>query len=328
MKRRQVSKRGCGPAAEALGTVPTAGGAGRAKASVGRRFGRFGAYVTLTKPRVMELLLLTTAPTMMLAQEGAPDLWRIGATLIGGAASAGSASVFNMYFDRDIDALMARTARRPIVTGEISPRAALVFAWTLAVFATVWFLVLVNPLAAILSAAAIFWYVVVYTLVLKRRTSQNIVWGGIAGCFPVLIAWASATGTIQWPAVVLFLLVFFWTPSHYWPLSIRYADDYRRVDVPMLGAIRPLAHVAAQILAYAIVTVLCALVLIPIASMGIVYTVVATAGGAWFIWHAARYLRATRSTAPATGRPMRVFVASNAYLALIFISIALDTLLG
>lgn len=327
MKRRDSPEGAPGRSGYAR-NVPLGRRADRTEVPARRRFGRLGAYVALTKPRVMELLLLTTAPTMMLAQQGTPDLWGIGATLIGGAASAGSASVFNMYFDRDIDANMARTARRPIVTGEISPRAALIFAWALAASATVWFMVFVNPLAAILSAAAIVWYVVVYTLVLKRRTPQNIVWGGIAGCFPVLIAWASATGTIQWPAFVLFLLVFFWTPSHYWPLSIRYAEDYRRVAVPMLGAIRPPAHVAAQILAYAIVTVLCALVLIPMVSMGIVYTVVATVGGAWFVWNAARYLLATRSTTPTTGHPMRVFVASNAYLALIFISIAVDTLFG
>lgn len=284
---------------------------------------RVSAYVALMKPRVMELLLLTTAPTMILAQEALPDVSRIVVTLVGGAASAGSAAVFNMYFDRDIDARMQRTAGRPIVSGEVSPRAALVFAWLLAAFATAWFALLVNGLAAALSAAAISWYVVVYTLVLKRRTPQNIVWGGLAGCFPVLIAWASVTGTLGWPAAVLFVVVFLWTPAHYWPLSVRHRDDYRRVGVPMLGAVRSSARVAASVLGYAVATVLCALVLVPVAQTGPVYLVTAAVAGAWFVWHCVRYLRRARSGADA--EPIKVFVASNIYLALLFIAVAADT---
>lgn len=284
---------------------------------------RVGAYVALMKPRVMELLLLTTAPTMILAQGGLPDIGRIVVTLIGGAASAGSAAVFNMYFDRDIDAQMQRTAGRPIVSGEVSPRAALVFAWLLAGFSTAWFTLLVNPLAAALSAVAISWYVVVYTLVLKRRTPQNIVWGGLAGCFPVLIAWASVTGTLGWPAVVLFAVVFVWTPAHYWPLSERHRDDYRRVGVPMLGAVRSSTQVAASVLGYAAATVSCALVLVPVAHTGPVYLVTATTAGAWFVWHCVQYLRRARSGTGA--EPIRVFIASNIYLALLFIAVAADT---
>jgi protoheme IX farnesyltransferase len=289
-----------------------------------RSLGRLGAYLALTKPRVMELLLVTTAPTMILAEQGTPDLWRLVGTMIGGAASSGSAAVFNMYFDRDMDAQMVRTRSRPVVTGEVSPRSALIFAWSLATFATLWFAALIDPLAAALSAAAIFWYVVVYTLILKRRTSQNIVWGGIAGCFPVLIAWVSATGAIAWPAAVLALVIFFWTPSHYWPLSVRYGEDYRRVSVPMLGAIRPPTHVATQILWYAVATALCALALLLVAPMGVVYTITATVAGSWFVWQAARYLLTTQPGAASSPRPMRVFAASNTYLSVLFLAVAVD----
>src|SRR6478735_5689763 len=168
------------------------------------------AYITLTKPRVLELLLVTTVPVMILAQNGLPDLWLVLATVIGGSLSAGSAAAFNMYLDRDIVAHMQRTENRPLVTGEVSPRGALTFAWTLAVVSTVWLLLTTNWLAAALSAGAIFFYVVIYTILLKRRTEQNIVWGGIAGCFPVLIGWTAVTGSLAWPPVILFGLVFLW----------------------------------------------------------------------------------------------------------------------
>lgn len=292
-----------------------------------RRRGAVAAYLALTKPRVMELLLLTTAPTMVLAGNGLPDPWRVGAVLVGGAASAGSAAVFNMYYDRDIDAVMVRTAKRPIVTGEVSPRAALVFAWSLAVFATLWFVAVVNVLSAALSAAAIAWYVVVYTLVLKRRTAQNIVWGGLAGCFPVLIAWAAVTGAVGWPAVVLVVVVFLWTPAHYWPLSVRYSDDYRRAGVPMLGAVRSPAEVADGVLVYAVLTAVAAGVLVPVGALGPVYAVTVVVAGVWFIGHAVRYRAATRSPEPGDARPMRVFVASNVYLAALFLAVAIDPLL-
>ncbi|WP_431805083.1 heme o synthase [Microbacterium sp. bgisy203] len=289
-------------------------------------FGRtLKAYVALTKPRVLELLLVTTVPVMILAQGGMPSLWLVVATVIGGAMSAGSAAAFNMYLDRDIDAHMHRTENRPIVTGEVSPRAALIFAWTLAVLSTVWLALTTNLLAASLSAVAIFFYVVIYTMILKRRTEQNIVWGGIAGCFPVLIGWTAVTGSLAWPPFILFLLVFLWTPPHYWPLSMKYKDDYQDVDVPMLGATRDGLQVGLQVILYAWATVASSLLLVPVASMGLVYTVSAVVFGGWFIVEAhVLYNRAARGEQI---KPMRVFHASITYLTLLFLAIAIDPLL-
>ncbi|GAA2954167.1 heme o synthase [Microbacterium schleiferi] len=289
-------------------------------------FGRtVRAYVALTKPRVLELLLVTTVPVMILAQQGFPPLWLVVATVIGGSASAGSAAAFNMYLDRDIDAHMQRTENRPLVTGEVSPRGALIFAWSLAVASTLWLGFMTNWLAAALSAGAIFFYVVIYTMILKRRTEQNIVWGGIAGCFPVLIGWSAVTGSLAWPALILFLLVFLWTPPHYWPLSMKYRDQYDEVDVPMLGATRSGSQVGLQVILYAWATVVTSLLLIPVASMGIVYTASALVFGGWFIYEShVLYARAVRGTEP---RPMRVFHASITYLTLLFVAIAVDPLL-
>lgn len=283
------------------------------------------AYVALTKPRVLELLLVTTVPVMILAARGLPDLWLIFATVVGGSLSAGSAAAFNMYLDRDIDAHMQRTENRPLVTGEVSPRGALTFAWTLAVVSTVWLWVFTNPLASALSAAAIFFYVVIYTMILKRRTEQNIVWGGIAGCFPVLIGWSAVTGSLSWAPFILFALVFLWTPPHYWPLSMKYADQYDDVDVPMLGATRSGSQVGLQVILYAWATVACSLLLIPVASMGLVYSVSALVFGGWFVYESHRlYSRAVQGGEP---RPMRVFHASITYLTLLFVAIAVDPLL-
>jgi protoheme IX farnesyltransferase len=283
------------------------------------------AYVALTKPRVLELLLVTTVPVMILAARGLPDIWLIFATVIGGSLSAGSAAAFNMYLDRDIDAHMQRTENRPLVTGEVSPRGALTFAWTLAVVSTVWLWAFTNVLAAGLSAAAIFFYVVIYTMILKRRTEQNIVWGGIAGCFPVLIGWSAVTGSLSWAPFILFALVFLWTPPHYWPLSMKYADQYEEVDVPMLGATRSGSQVGLQVILYAWATVACSLLLIPVASMGLVYSVSALVFGGWFVYESHRlYSRAVQGVQP---RPMRVFHASITYLTLLFVAIAIDPLL-
>lgn len=297
------------------------------EAPAGRRsFGRtVRAYIALTKPRVLELLLVTTVPVMILAARGLPDLWLVLATVIGGSLSAGSAAAFNMYLDRDIDAHMQRTENRPLVTGEVSPRGALVFAWTLAIVSTAWLWLTTNALAAALSAGAIFFYVVIYTLLLKRRTEQNIVWGGIAGCFPVLIGWSAVTGSLSWAAAILFVLVFLWTPPHYWPLSMKYKRDYDEVDVPMLGSTRDGAQVGLQVILYAWATVACSLLLIPVAGMGLVYSVAAFVFGGWFIYESHRlYARAVRGGEP---RPMRVFHASITYLTLIFVAIAIDPLL-
>jgi protoheme IX farnesyltransferase len=284
-----------------------------------------GAYVALTKPRVIELLLVTTAPVMILAADGLPSIGLVFATLIGGALSAGSAGAFNMYIDRDIDRLMNRTKNRPLVTGEISDRSALVFAYAIGVISILWLALTTNWLAASLSLAAIVFYVVIYTLVLKRRTEQNIIWGGIAGCFPVLIGWSAVTGSLDWPPVILFLVVFLWTPPHYWPLSMKYRDDYAAADVPMLAVIRDRATVGVQVILYAWATVAASLLLIPIAPMGALYTAVAVLAGGWFIVESHRlYGRAVRGEEAA---PMRVFHASISYLTLLFVAVGIDPLL-
>ena len=232
---------------------------------------RVVAYVALTKPRIIELLLVTTLPTMLLAEGGFPSVSLMAATLVGGTAAAGAANALNSYLDRDIDGVMHRTRRRPLVTGEISPRAAVVFGLILAVASVVWFAVLVNPLATALTALAIVMYVVGYTMVLKRRTPQNIVWGGAAGCMPVLIGWSAVTGSLTWAPLALFAVVFFWTPPHYWPLSMRFRSDYAAAGVPMLPVVAKDVPVAWQILAYAIAMVVASLVLVPLAGMTWVY---------------------------------------------------------
>ncbi|MEN9621187.1 MAG: polyprenyltransferase [Actinomycetota bacterium] len=283
------------------------------------------AYVALTKPRVIELLLVTTAPVMILAADGLPSIWLVLATLVGGALSAGSAGAFNMYIDRDIDRLMNRTQNRPLVTGELSDRSALVFAYTIGIVSIVWLGLTTNWLAASLSLGAIVFYVVIYTLVLKRRTEQNIIWGGIAGCFPVLIGWSAVTGSLAWPPVILFLVVFLWTPPHYWPLSLKYRDDYAAAHVPMLAVLRDRATVGVQVVLYAWATVVASLLLIPIAPMGALYTAVAVIAGGWFIVESHRlYGRAVRGL---EAKPMRVFHASISYLTLLFVAVGIDPLL-
>ncbi len=283
------------------------------------------AYVALTKPRVIELLLVTTAPVMILAERGIPNLWLVFATLIGGAMSAGSAGAFNCYIDRDIDRIMKRTSSRPLVTGELSDREALVFAWVLGVASTLWLGLLVNWLAAALSVAAVLFYVLVYTLVLKRRTPQNIVWGGAAGCMPVLIGWAAVTNSLNWVPVILFGIVFLWTPPHYWPLSMRYRDDYAAVNVPMLAVVRGRTVVGLQVVLYAWATVACSLLLIPVANMGILYSAVALVSGGWFVYESHRlYSMAIRH---GEVRPMRVFHSSITYLTVLFVAVGVDPLL-
>ena len=291
-----------------------------------RGFGRtVKADVALTKPRVIELLLITTIPVMILAANGIPNLWLVLATLVGGALSAGSANAFNCYIDRDIDRVMKRTSKRPLVTGELTDRQALVFAWVIGVASALWLGLLVNWLSAALSVGAILFYVFVYTLLLKRRTPQNIVWGGIAGCMPVLIGWAAATGTLSWSALILFGVVFLWTPPHYWPLSMRYRADYREAGVPMLAVVRGQSIVGLQVILYAWATVICSLLLIPVAPMGIVYSVVAVLAGAWFLVESHRlYSAAIRH---GEVKPMRVFHGSISYLTLLFVAVGVDPLL-
>jgi heme o synthase len=281
-------------------------------------------YVALMKLRVVELLLVTTVPVMILAVRGVPDLLVVAATLVGGTLSAGAANAFNMVIDRDIDRVMHRTRHRPLVTGDLTPRQALVFAWALTVASTLVLGLLTTWLAAALSLAAIGFYVFIYTLWLKRRTSQNIIWGGLAGCFPVLIGWAAVTGSLSPAAWVLFAVIFLWTPPHYWPLSMKYRDDYSSVGVPMLGAIRSQSQVGLQTVLYAWATLACTLLLVPVAGMGPIYTVVALGAGGWFVWETHRLY--ARALAGEKAAPMRVFHASIGSLSLVFLGIALDVL--
>ncbi|CAG7573258.1 protoheme IX farnesyltransferase [Barrientosiimonas humi] len=283
-------------------------------------------YVSLTKPRIIELLLVTTFPVMFLAERGVPSLWLILATLIGGSLSAGSANTLNCYLDRDIDRLMHRTEGRPLVTGAITPRAALTFGLVLGVASVLWLGLLVNWLSAMLSLGAIALYVGFYTMLLKRRTSQNIVWGGVAGCMPVLIGWSAVTNSLSWAAVVLFLVVFFWTPPHYWPLSMRFRDDYAAAGVPMLPVVAERQQVARQVVLYAWATVLTSLALIPVGGMGWVYTVVAVVSGGVFLLESHRLQRAAGHPEGAGMRPMRLFHFSISYLTLVFLGVAIDPL--
>jgi protoheme IX farnesyltransferase len=314
----------------------------------------------LTKPRIIELLLVTTLPTMLLAQRGLPSAGLIAVTLVGGGLAAGSANTINCYIDRDIDAVMRRTSRRPLVAkngGEASirPAEALVFGVVLGIAATLLLGLLANWLAAALADAALLFYVFVYTLGLKRRTASNIVIGGAAGCFPVLVGWSAVTGSVSLPAIVLFAVIFFWTPPHFWALAMKFRDDYAAASVPMLPVVAPATVVVRKILFYSYVMVASTLALAPYA--GWVYTICAVGLGGWFLAEAHRlHARVTRAAepvpaaaaAPATGgqgrevaegacagiaRPsanpasMRLFHLSIAYLTLLFAAIAVVSLL-
>ncbi len=287
------------------------------------------AYVGLTKPRVIELLLLTTVPVMFFAERGVPALGLVLATVVGGALSAGSASTYNCVYDRDIDEQMRRTRRRALPRHVVTPTAALVFATVLAVVSTVVLAVWVNPLSAALSLGANAFYVFGYTMLLKRRTTQNIVWGGIAGCFPALIGWTAVTGELSWVPIVLFAVVFFWTPPHTWALALRYREDYANVDVPMLPVVRPAAEVGRQIVLYSWVMVATSLLLWPVAGTGLAYPVAAGVLGAVFLVQAHRMWARARGTEDLSViQPMRLFHHSNLYLSLLFVAVALDPLLG
>ena len=287
----------------------------------------FSAYVALTKPRVIELLLVTTVPTMVLAARGLPSLVLVATTLVGGALAAGSANVLNCYLDRDIDAVMHRTRRRPTVTGAVSPAATLAFGLTLGAVALTLLWLAVNPASALLAAGAIAIYVVGYTMLLKRRTSQNIVWGGAAGCMPVLIGWSAVTGGVSWSALLLFGVVFFWTPPHYWPLSMKFRRDYAAAGVPMLPVVAPDLKVARQMVGYAVAMVACSLLLVPVAGMTWVYGVAATGLGAWFVGSCLTLLRAARDPEHHRLRAMRVFHHSITYLTLLSVAVSVDVFL-
>ncbi|WP_460366853.1 heme o synthase [Actinocorallia lasiicapitis] len=289
---------------------------------------KIGAYVALTKPRVIELLLITTLPVMFLAAKGLPDLSLVAFTLLWGTMSAGSANAVNCFIDRDIDAKMRRTRRRPLARHQVSPTAALIFGLALGVLSTIGFLATVNALAAALSVTAILYYIFVYSLLLKRRTKQNVVWGGIAGCMPVLIGWAAVTGSLALAPFVLFGVVFLWTPPHTWTLAMRYREDYAIAGVPMLPVVATEKRVAIESLVYTWATVLCSLALWPVAGLTAVYGGVAIALGAIILVEGHRLLgRVNSGLTGALLRPMRFFHLSNTYLALLFTAVAVDPLI-
>jgi heme o synthase len=287
------------------------------------------AYVALTKPRIVELLLLTTVPVMFLAQRGVPDLGLVLATLVGGTLSAGSANALNCVYDRDIDERMRRTRRRPLPRHQVGIRAATVFGLLLGVLSTLVLAAFVNWLSAGLALLANVFYVVGYTMLLKRRTAHNVVWGGAAGCFPALIGWTAVTGSLAWTPVVLFLVVFFWTPPHTWALAFRYRDDYAAADVPMLPVVASAERVTTEIVGYSYATVVTSLLLWPVAGTGLVYPAVAAVLGLWLLVESHLLRRRAHTTSGlAALRPMRLFHASNLYLALLFLGVAADALLS
>ena len=282
---------------------------------------RLAGYLALTKPRIIELLLVTTVPTMFVAQGGVPSVWLMAATVIGGTLAAGGANAVNMVVDRDIDGLMERTMHRPLVQGVMSPRAALTFAVCIEVAAFTWLLATVNLLSAVLAVSATFFYVFVYTLWLKRTTTQNIVIGGAAGAVPVLVGWSAVTNTLGWAPVVLFLIVFFWTPPHFWALAIRYRDDYSAASVPMLPSVATLAETARRIIFYSVVLVGLTLVFASVAGMGPVYVGSALVLGLLF---GAMAVAVRRD--PSERTAMRLFSYSITYMTLLFAAMVVDVL--
>jgi len=286
------------------------------------------AYVGLMKPRIIELLLLTTVPVMFLAQRGVPSLGLVVATVLGGTLSAGSANALNCVYDADIDERMRRTRRRALPRHIVSRRAALLFGLALGVVSTLWLGLLVNWLSAGLALAANAFYVVGYTMILKRRTTQNIVWGGAAGCFPALIGWTAVTGHLAWAPLVLFLVVFFWTPPHFWALAIRYRDDYAAAGVPMLPVKAGARTVARKIVRYSYLMVATSLLLWPVAGTGWFYPAAAAVlGGAFLVESHLLLRRSADSDDVVALKPMRLFHWSNMYLSLLFVAVALDPLL-
>ncbi len=278
-------------------------------------------YVALTKPRIIELLLVTTVPTMFVAERGVPSIWLMVATMVGGTLAAGGANAVNMVVDRDIDSLMERTMHRPLVRGVMSPRAALTFAVVIEVVAFVWLFATVNLLSAALAASATFFYVFVYTLWLKRTTTQNIVIGGAAGAVPVLVGWSAVTNSLAWSPVILFLLIFFWTPPHFWALAIKYRDDYEAASVPMLPSVVSIEETVRKMAFYTVVLVVLTVVFSPVADMGAVYLVSALILGAVFgVMVEAVRRRPTEQTA------MRLFSFSITYLTLLFGAMVVDVL--
>ena len=283
---------------------------------------RVAGYIALTKPRIIELLLITTVPTMVVAERGLPSVWLMFHTVFGGTLAAGGANAINMYVDRDIDKVMKRTQGRPLVTGVMSPRAALTFAIAIEVIAFFYLWYFVNLLSAVLGVAACLFYVFIYTLWLKRTSTHNIVIGGAAGAAPVLIGWSAVTNSLGWAPVVLFALMFFWTPPHFWALAIKYKDDYASVDVPMLPSVATLKQTATQMLIYTVILWALSLLFTPVADMGGIYTVSAVLLGGLFT---AMTVKLYRDPNPKLA--MKVFTYSITYVTLLFGAMALDQLI-
>lgn len=290
-------------------------------------FETFKNYLALTKPRIIELLLVTTVPTMFLASNGWPNWRLVAATLIGGALAAGGANALNNVVDKDIDSLMDRTAHRPLVTGMVSTRGAVALGISLSLLSVIWLETQVNLLSALLAAGAIVFYVCIYTLLLKRRTSSNIVWGGAAGCFPVLIGWAAVTNSISLAPIVLFLIVFWWTPPHYWPLSMQFKDDYQNAGIPMLPVVADKNKVTSQILNYSVVMAATTFVLPFTINLTFFYWIGASILNALFI-REAYALRNRAKNGSSDLLPMKLFNYSITYLALLFLLIGIDPLLN
>jgi protoheme IX farnesyltransferase len=279
------------------------------------------AFVMLTKPRIIELLLITTVPSMIVAEGGMPDLWLVLMTVAGGTLAAGGANTFNMYIDRDIDRLMKRTQGRPLVTGAVSPRAALLFGFALEITAFVLFVTWVNLLAGLLAVGACLFYVFIYSLWLKRTSKQNIVIGGAAGAAPALIGWAAVTGSLALSPILLFGIIFFWTPPHFWALAIKYADDYEAASVPMLPVVASIRSTAIQMFGYTIVVIAFSLWFHVVAGTSFLYLTVALVGGLLFLWRTIGLLRR-----PNAVQAMKVFTFSIVYLGALFVAIAIDVL--
>lgn len=275
----------------------------------------------LTKPRIIELLLITTVPSMIVAEGGMPDLWLVLMTVAGGTLAAGGANTFNMYIDRDIDRLMKRTQGRPLVTGAVSPRAALLFGFALEITAFVLFVTWVNLLAGLLAVGACLFYVFIYSLWLKRTSKQNIVIGGAAGAAPALIGWAAVTGSLALSPILLFGIIFFWTPPHFWALAIKYADDYEAASVPMLPVVVSIRSTAIQMFGYTIVVIAFSLWFHVVAGTSFLYLAVALVGGLLFLWRTIGLLRR-----PNAVQAMKVFTFSIVYLGALFVAIAIDVL--
>ncbi|MGI8554232.1 MAG: heme o synthase [Dehalococcoidia bacterium] len=283
------------------------------------RYGTARAYVALTKPHIIELLLVTTVPAMVLAAHGMPSVWLIAVTLVGGFLAAGGANAINCYIDRDIDEIMARTRRRPLPQHVVSPRSALIFGVTLGCTSIAVFVLFVNILTALLAISALLFYVFVYTLWLKRSTPQNIVIGGAAGAVPPLIGWAAVTGQITLPAIILFTIIFFWTPPHFWALALRYKEEYAAARVPMLPVVRGEEETRRQIFLYSIVLVAVTMLLWLVQTVGIIYATAALGLGIWFSYQALCLWRD-----PQHRSPMRLFAYSITYLALLFLAMVVD----